>query len=48
VAHAGPIDGKLIQGERIVHRTTVAGELPKGPDGFISRPLVGELFNTIG
>jgi alpha-ketoglutarate-dependent sulfate ester dioxygenase len=48
IAHAGPIDGKLIQGERIVHRTTVEGDLPKGPDGFVSRPLVGELFNTIG
>ncbi len=48
VAHAGPIDGKLIEGERIVHRTTVEGDLPKGPDGFVSRPLVGELFNTLG
>jgi alpha-ketoglutarate-dependent taurine dioxygenase len=48
VAHAGPIDGRLIQGERIVHRTTVEGDLPTGPDGFVSRPLVGELFNTIG
>ena len=48
VAHAGPIDGKFIQGERIVHRTTVEGDLPKGPDGFVSRPLVGELFDTIG
>ena len=47
VAHAGPIDGKLIQGERIVHRTTVEGDLPKGPDGFVSRPLVGGLFNTV-
>jgi alpha-ketoglutarate-dependent taurine dioxygenase len=47
VAHAGPVDGPLIQGERIVHRTTVGGQLPKGPDGFVSRPLVGELFNTI-
>jgi alpha-ketoglutarate-dependent taurine dioxygenase len=48
VAHAGPIDGKLIDGERIVHRSTVEGDLPKGPDGFVSRPLVGELFNAIG
>jgi alpha-ketoglutarate-dependent sulfate ester dioxygenase len=47
VAHAGPIDAKLIDGERIVHRTTVEGDLPEGPDGFVSRPLVGELFNTI-
>jgi taurine dioxygenase len=47
VAHAGPIDAKFIQGERIVHRTTVEGDLPRGPDGFVSRPLVGELFNTL-
>jgi taurine dioxygenase len=48
VAHAGPVDAKLIAGDRIVHRTTVAGDLPQGPDGFVSRPLVGELFNVIG
>ena len=47
VAHAGPIDGKYIEGERIVHRTTVEGDLPQGPDGFVSRSLHGELFNTI-
>jgi taurine dioxygenase len=47
VAHAGPIDPKFIKGERIVHRTTVEGDLPRGPDGFVSRSLVGELFNTI-
>jgi alpha-ketoglutarate-dependent taurine dioxygenase len=47
VAHAGPIDGKLIQGERIVHRTTVEGDLPRGADGFVSRSLHGELFNTL-
>jgi taurine dioxygenase len=47
VAHAGPIDGKYIEGERIVHRTTVEGELTHGPDGFTSRSLHGELFNTI-
>jgi len=47
VAHAGPIDPKFIQGERIVHRTTVEGDLPRGPDGFVSRSLVGEHFNTI-
>ena len=48
VAHAGPVDGKYIEGERIVHRTTVEGDLPRGPDGFTSRQLYGELFNTIG
>jgi taurine dioxygenase len=47
VTHAGPVDGPLIQGNRVVHRTTIGGELTRGPDGFVSRPLVGELFNTI-
>jgi taurine dioxygenase len=47
VAHAGPIDPKFIRGERIVHRTTVEGSPPTGPDGFVSRPLVGEPFGTI-
>jgi len=47
VSHAGPVDGKFIQGNRIVHRTTIGGDLSQGPDGFVSRPLVGGLFNTI-
>jgi taurine dioxygenase len=47
VAHAGPVDGAHIQGDRIVHRTTVGGELTRGVDGSVSKPLVGELFNTI-
>lgn len=47
VAHAGPIDGRFLESERIVHRTTIGGDLTKGPDGFVSKSLVGELFNTI-
>lgn len=47
VAHAGPVDSAFITADRIVHRTTVGGDLTVGPDGFQSRPLVGELFNTI-
>ena len=47
VAHAGPIDAHLIKGERIVHRTTVEGDLPVGPDGFVSRQLAGEPFSTV-
>jgi taurine dioxygenase len=47
VAHAGPIDPKFIKGERIVHRTTVEGDQPKGPDGFTSRAVHGEPFNTL-
>jgi len=48
VAHNGPIDYKHFDLPRVVRRITVAGELPKGPDGFVSRPLEGELFNVLG
>jgi alpha-ketoglutarate-dependent taurine dioxygenase len=46
-AHAGPIDYAHFKAPRIVRRITVAGDLPKGPDGFVSRPLEGELFDTL-
>ncbi|HKB96245.1 MAG TPA: TauD/TfdA family dioxygenase [Rhizomicrobium sp.] len=46
-AHAGPIDYAHFKAPRIVRRITVAGDLPKGPDGFVSRPLEGELFGTL-
>jgi len=46
-SHFGPVDGPHVKEQRIVHRTTVGGDLPIGPDGFVSRPLVGELFNVI-
>jgi taurine dioxygenase len=48
VAHAGPIDYAHFDLPRIVRRITIAGGLPRGPDGFVSRPLEGELFGTIG
>lgn len=48
VAHAGPIDYAHFDLPRAVRRITVAGELPVGPDGFVSRPLEGELFNVLG
>ncbi|MEU1485160.1 TauD/TfdA family dioxygenase [Streptomyces sp. NPDC005752] len=47
VAHAGPVDGLMFDEERIVHRTTVVGDLPSGPDGFVSRSLKGDLFEAI-
>jgi taurine dioxygenase len=46
-SHFGPIDGPHVKEQRIVHRTTIGGDLPVGPDGFVARPLVGELFNTL-
>jgi len=48
VAHAGPIDYAHFKAPRIVRRITIAGDLPRGPDGFESRPLEGELFGIIG
>ncbi|MFD9267320.1 TauD/TfdA dioxygenase family protein [Streptomyces goshikiensis] len=47
VAHAGPVDGLMFQEERIVHRTTVVGDLPCGPDGFVSRALMGGRFEAL-
>lgn len=47
-SHAGPIDYAHFGERRVVRRTTVAGELPVGADGFVSRPLEGELFGVIG
>ncbi|MBM7442868.1 TauD/TfdA family dioxygenase [Streptomyces sp. HB132] len=47
VAHAGPVDGLMFDEERIVHRTTVVGDLPSGPDGFVSRSLKGDLFEAL-
>lgn len=47
-AHAGPIDYAHFRAPRIVRRITVAGDLPRGPDGFTSRPLEGELFGVVG
>lgn len=48
VAHAGPIDYSLFDLPRSVRRVTVAGEFPKGPDGFTSQQLEGEPFNILG
>ena len=47
VAHAGPVDGHLFEEERIVHRTTAVGDLPFGPNGFVSQSLIGDLFEAI-
>lgn len=48
VAHAGPIDYAQFDLPRSVRRITVAGDLTRGPDGFVSQPLEGELFNVLG
>ncbi|MDB5711394.1 MAG: taurine dioxygenase [Sphingomonas bacterium] len=48
VAHAGPIDYAQFDLPRAVRRITVAGELTRGAEGFVSRQLEGELFNVLG
>jgi len=48
VAHAGPIDYALFTGARTVRRITVAGDLARGPDGFVSKPIEGDLFGVLG
>ena len=48
VAHAGPIDYAQFDLPRAVRRITVAGDLTRGPDGFVSQQLEGELFNVLG
>ncbi len=48
VAHAGPIDYAHFDLARVVRRITIAGDLPRGADGFVSQPLEGELFGVIG
>ncbi|MCM4083534.1 TauD/TfdA dioxygenase family protein [Paractinoplanes hotanensis] len=43
-AHVGPVDLEGWQVDRVVERITLVGDLPVGPDGFVSRALSGELF----
>lgn len=47
VAHAGPIDYAHFDQPRIVRRVTTAGELPRGPDSFVSQQLEGKLFDVL-
>jgi alpha-ketoglutarate-dependent sulfate ester dioxygenase len=46
-AHAGPVGYWQFDQPRVVHRISVAGSLPEGPDGFRSRPLEGDLVKPI-
>jgi taurine dioxygenase len=47
VAHAGPIDYAHFDLPRVVRRVTTAGELTRGPDGFVAQQLEGALFETL-
>jgi taurine dioxygenase len=47
VAHAGPIDYAHFDLPRVVRRVTTVGDRVKGPDGFVSQQLEGELFEAL-
>lgn len=46
-SHWGPVDWKHFAEERIVRRTTVGTSSAKGPDGFVSEQIAGDLFYTL-
>lgn len=45
-AHLGPQDLGHLDVPRTLHRVTVVGDRPVGPDGFVSRIIAGEEFTT--
>lgn len=46
-SHWGPVDWDHFEEERIVRRTTVGASSTKGPDGFVSEQISGDLFYTL-
>ncbi len=45
-AHLGPQDLGHLDVTRTLHRVTVVGDRPVGPDGFVSQIIAGEEFTT--
>lgn len=45
-AHIAPTDLDNYQGNRVLYRTTLVGDVPVGPDGIPSRAIRGELFTA--
>ncbi|WP_040831916.1 TauD/TfdA dioxygenase family protein [Nocardia jiangxiensis] len=45
-AHLGPQDLGHLDVPRTLHRVTVVGDRPVGPDGFVSQIIAGEEFKT--
>ncbi len=46
-AHVGPQDIDHLDVDRVLHRTTIIGEIPVGVDGRESTAIEGELFQAI-
>jgi alpha-ketoglutarate-dependent sulfate ester dioxygenase len=43
-AHLAPTDLDWYEGDRVLYRTTLVGDVPVGPDGVLSRAIRGEAF----
>jgi taurine dioxygenase len=46
-AHLGPQDLGHLDVDRVLHRVTIIGDRPVGPDGFTSRIVAGQEFTAI-
>lgn len=46
-AHLGPQDIGHLEVERVLHRVTLIGDRPVGPDGFVSEIVEGEEFRAV-
>jgi alpha-ketoglutarate-dependent taurine dioxygenase len=44
VAHLAPSDVGHLGFERVMHRITLAGDRPEGPDGYVSQSIAGDDF----
>jgi taurine dioxygenase len=45
-AHLAPNDLDRYEGDRVLYRTTIVGDVPVGPDGSVSESILGELLEA--
>ncbi|MFJ1767890.1 TauD/TfdA dioxygenase family protein [Amycolatopsis sp. NPDC088138] len=43
--HLAAMDNQHLGHARVLHRVTVVGDTPVGPDGFVSQPIAGQRFD---
>jgi taurine dioxygenase len=44
--HLAPRDFEHVEGDRVLHRITLVGDIPVGPDGVTSESISGEFFGA--
>jgi len=44
--HLAPRDFEHVEGDRVLHRITLVGDVPVGPDGVASESISGEFFGA--